>query len=143
MCINCGNTNTKVIDSRLSEDWKTTRRRRECGICWNRFTTYEKIEIINLIVEKTWNRKERYNRNKLEDSILKAVNKRNISILKINDSIRNLELNWANKNTIKSEEIWKNILEKLFKLDYIAYIRYASIHLNFNSKEDFIEFASK
>jgi transcriptional repressor NrdR len=65
-CLNCWNLSTKVLDSRLSDDWNCIRRRRECEICNNRFTTFEKKEIINLIVEKSWNRKERYNINKLD-----------------------------------------------------------------------------
>ena len=76
-CINCGNPNTKVIDSRASDDGKTIRRRRECENCRNRFTTFEKMEIMTLVVEKSGKRIEKYNREKLEDSILKAVNKRN------------------------------------------------------------------
>lgn len=142
-CPNCSNPDTKVIDSRLSEDWKTTRRRRECDKCANRFTTFEKIEVLNLIVLKSWDRKQRYNREKLEDSILKAVNKRNTSTSDIKKIIRDLEFKWSNKNEIKSKEIWKEILEALKKLDTVAYIRYASVYLNFETKEDFIKFINE
>ena len=103
-CVNCWNTNTKVIDSRVTDDWKSIRRRRECETCNNRFTTFEKIEIISLIVEKFWNKKEKYDRNKLEDSILKASDKRNISVNIINDIIRQLEF------------IWSKLLNKLEKM---------------------------
>lgn len=139
-CINCWNDNTRVIDSRVSDDGKTIRRRRECENCHNRFTTFEKIEIINLIVEKSWNRKERYNRDKLEDSIIKALNKRNLSVHVITDIIKSLEFKWSWKQEISSKEIWKDILEALLKIDEVAYIRYASVHLNFESAKDFIEF---
>lgn len=139
-CLNCWNQNTRVVDSRISDDWNCIRRRRECEICNNRFTTFEKKEIINLIVEKSWNRKQRYNRNKLEDSILIATNKRNISVNTINNLILKLENKWSNLTEIKSKNIWKEILDALFILDDVSYIRYASVHLHFDSAKDFIEF---
>ena len=142
-CINCWNYNTKVIDSRSSDDWKSTRRRRECENCHNRFTTFEKMEIMTLIIEKSWNIKQKYNRSKLEDSLLKATNKRNLSIHVINDLITQLEFKWNNKTEITSKEIWKDILEALFVLDDVAYIRYASVHLKFDSAKNFIEFINK
>jgi len=142
-CYKCWNTSTKVIDSRSSDDDKVIRRRRECEVCNNRFTTFEKIEAINLIVLKSWDRKERYNRDKLEDSILKAANKRNLSVYIINDLIRQLEFKWSNKREITSKEIWRDVLNALFVLDDVAYIRYASVHLNFDSAKDFVEFINK
>lgn len=142
-CINCWSDSTRVIDSRTSEDWKAIRRRRECENCNNRFTTFEKMEIMTLIVEKSWDRKQRYNRNKLEDSILKATNKRNLSVHIINDIIRQLEFKWSNKNEITSKEIWKDVLSALYILDDVAYIRYASVHLKFDSSKDFIKFINK
>lgn len=142
-CMNCWNDWTKVIDSRASEDWKSIRRRRECENCHNRFTTFEKMEIMNLVVEKSGNKKERYNKDKLEDSILKASNKRNISVHIINDIIRQLEFKWRTKNEITSKEIWKDVLAALFVLDDVAYIRYASVNLNFDSAKDFIEFINE
>ena len=142
-CFNCWNQDTKVLDSRTSDDWKAVRRRRLCQNCQNRFTTFEKMEIINLVVEKSGNKKERYNRNKLEDSILLAINKRNLSVWKTNDMIRTLESNWSTKTEISSKEIWKDVLNALKALDDVAYIRYASVHLKFNSSSDFIEFINK
>lgn len=139
-CFNCWNTDTKVIDSRTSEDWRSIRRRRECGNCHNRFTTFEKMEIMNLVVEKSWNKKERYNRNKLEDSILLAVNKRNLSVAIINNLIRQLEFKWNSKEEITSKEIWTDVLEVLLELDEVSYIRYASVHLKFKSATDFLGF---
>jgi len=142
-CINCWSDSTRVIDSRASEDWKAIRRRRECENCHNRFTTFEKMEIITLVVEKSWNKKERYNRDKLEDSILKAANKRNLSVHIINDMIRQLEFKWMKKSEITSKEIWKDVLNALVALDDVAYVRYASVHLNFDSAKDFIKFINK
>lgn len=142
-CISCWSTNTKVVDSRISDDWESIRRRRECEECQNRFTTYEKVEIMKLIIEKSWNRKERYVRNKLEDSILKAANKRNLSVKVIWDLIKQLEYKWWSKCEITTKEMWNDILCALIKLDEVAYIRYASVHLNFESAEHFIEFINK
>lgn len=142
-CIKCGENNTKVIDSRVLEDWKSIRRRRECEKCHNRFTTFEKMEIISLIVAKSRDRKERYNSAKLEDSLLKAANKRNISTLILKNIIRNLESKWSNKKEISSKEIWKNVLTALLALDEVAYIRYASVHLKFETSKDFLEFIKK
>lgn len=139
-CISCHSSNTKVIDSRTSDDWESIRRRRECEDCQNRFTTYEKVEIMNLIIEKSWNRKERYVRNKLEDSIIKATNKRNLSVGIINDLIKQLEYKWGCKSEITSKEMWNDILCALLKLDEVAYIRYASVHLNFETAKNFTEF---
>jgi transcriptional repressor nrdR len=81
------------------------RRRRLCENCGNRFTTYEKIEVFSIIVEKSMNRKEKYEKEKLQDSIIKATNKRNISILEINEIITRLENNWSKKSEITSKEI--------------------------------------
>lgn len=142
-CYNCWNTSTRVIDSRASDDNKVIRRRRECEVCNNRFTTFEKIEAINLVVLKSWDRKERYNKNKLEDSIFKATNKRNISLWAINTLIWNLEAKWSNKSEITSKEIWDNLLEWLKDLDQVAYIRYASVYHKFENSSDFIKFISK
>jgi len=142
-CINCWNDDTRVIDSRTSEDGKSIRRRRECGVCHNRFTTYEKREALALMVEKKGDKKERYERLKLEDSILKATNKRNVSILKINQLIRNLELKWSTKTEITSKQIWTDVMKGLSMLDEVSYVRYASVHLRFEKSSDFISFINK
>jgi len=101
------------------------------------------MEIINLIVEKSGNRKQRYNRDKLEDSILKAVNKRNISMGIIADMISNLEFKWGSRTEISSKDIGRDVLQALAERDEVAYIRYASVHLNFETAKDFNEFISK
>jgi transcriptional repressor NrdR len=93
-----------------------------------------------LMILKTWDRRQRYDREKLEDSILKASNKRNISIWVIKDIIRNLEFKWSNKEEVTSKEIWAEVLEALKKIDEVAYIRYASVHLNFENADDFVNF---
>ncbi len=142
-CIKCSSENTKVVDSRVSDDGTSIRRRRECENCNYRFTTFEKMEIINLVVVKSWNKKEKYNREKLEDSFIKAINKRNLSVWTVNDFIRILESKWMSKEEISSKDIWKDILAMLVNLDEVAYIRYASVHLNFETAKDFTEFITE
>jgi len=139
-CGKCGNSDTKVLDSRSSEDGKSIKRRRECSNCQNRFTTYEKIAINSLIVIKSGDIKERYNKDKLEDSILTAANKRGISIAKIEGLIGSLETSWGARTEISSKEIGQGALEKLKEMDEITYIRYASVYHKFESAEDFLSF---
>ncbi|PZM83972.1 transcriptional regulator NrdR [Candidatus Gracilibacteria bacterium] len=142
-CNNCGYLDTKVLDSRNSENGKAIRRRRVCDNCGNRFTTYERIEVFHMIIEKSGNRKEKYDREKLEDSIIKATNKRNISIFEVNNLIDKLENNWSGKSELTSKQIGKDVLEELKKIDEVAYIRYASVHLNFETAKDFVNFIQK
>ena len=142
-CNNCWYENTRVSDSRTSDNGKMIRRRRYCEKCGNRFTTYEKLDVFNIVVEKSWNRRERYDREKLEDSIIKATNKRNISLEQIGSIIDRLENIWSVHDKVTSKQIWKDVLEELKRLDKVAYIRFASVHLNFENPEDFIKFISE
>lgn len=142
-CNKCWNVDTKVMDTRVSQDWKTIRRRRECWNCHNRFTTFERIEIADLIVIKSWNKREFYNREKIEESILKACNKRKVSIQKIHNIIADIELSLGWNKEVMSKDIWVLVLEGLKKLDEVAYIRYASVNLRFNSAKDFLDFIQK
>ena len=139
-CTNCKNEDTRVLDSRVVENGFAIRRRRLCENCGNRFTTYEKIEAFHVVVEKTENRKEKYDREKLKYSILKATNKRNISIFEIENMLDRLENLWSKKSFISSKEIWKDVLNELKNIDEVSYIRYASVHLNFETAADFINF---
>lgn len=142
-CMQCGSTDTKVVDSRIADDGKTVRRRRECENCQHRFTTFEKLEVIDLVVNKSGNKKQKYNRAKLEDSLLKAINKRNISVSQLGEIIAKLEYKWNAHGEVASKQIWKDVLEILAEVDEVAYIRYASVHLNFESAKDFTEFITK
>ena len=98
-CPKCKNLETRVIDSRLSEDGLSIRRRRECEKCAARFTTFERMEFVSFFVNKTSGKKEVYNRSKLETSILKACNKRNIPPEKIESMLNALEIEWAENKT--------------------------------------------
>jgi len=142
-CIKCWNENTKVVDSRVSDDGKSIRRRRECENCNYRFTTFEKIELLNFVVVKSWDRRQKYNKEKLEDSILKAVNKRDLWAWVIKNLIRVLESKWMSKDEITSKKIWKDVLAELAGIDEVAYIRYASVNLNFETAKDFTEFITE
>lgn len=142
-CTVCWNTDTKVLDSRVTEDGKSIKRRRECLNCWNRFNTFEKYEKVSLIVEKTLGKMEEYNEEKLYNSILKAFNKRNISIKIIDNMMLQVEQKLLNKRKITSREIWAFVLEELKKIDEVAYIRYASVYHNFGSADDYLDFINK
>ncbi len=142
-CQKCKNLDTKVIDSRLVDDGKSIRRRRECDRCEHRFTTYEKMEFVKFMVAKSDWRKEIYDKEKLEWSILKACNKRDIDFSKLEKMISVLENSWAsNKKWITSRRIWKDVLNSLADFDEVAYVRYASVYLNFETAKDFVDFIS-
>ncbi len=143
LCPKC-KWSTKVIDSRETEDWKEIRRRRQCEVCWHRFTTYERPQIAKFVVIKSNWEKEFYDREKLEQSILKAINKTSISIQDVENMLTDLEMEWIkNKKGVTSKRIWKDVLEQLEKLNEVAAIRYASVYYNFQSKEDFIKYITE
>jgi len=140
-CLKCKNTDTKVIDSRVTDDGKAIRRRRECEKCGSRFTTFEKMEFTNFLVSKSDGNKQLYDRDKVKKSIYLTCNKRDIDPDVIDDMITNLESEWGgNKKLVTSTRIWKDILCALKKIDKVAFIRYASVYHNFENEENFIEF---
>ena len=141
LCPKCKNLETRVIDSRISEDGLSIRRRRECESCHARFTTFERMEFISFFVTKTSGKKELYNRSKLETSIMKACNKRNIPHEKIESMINALEIDWAeNKTGVTSKRIGKDVLHKLKDIDDVACLRFASVYNHFDSYKDFVGF---
>ena len=140
-CPKCKNIDTKVIDSRVGEDSTYIRRRRECEKCGARFTTFERMEFVSFMVTKNDGRKELYDRSKVQSSIMKACNKRPVDPNAIEQAINELEHEWAsNKKGITSKRIGKDILRKLQDIDDIAYLRFASVYLNFDSAEKFLDF---
>jgi len=140
-CLKCKNPDTKVIDSRVTDDGKAIRRRRECEKCKSRFTTFEKMEFTNFLVVKSDWSKELYDREKVKKSIYLTCNKRDINPDVIDSMITDLESEWwGNKKLVTSKRIWKDILYELRKIDKVAYIRYASVYHNFETPEDFIDF---
>jgi transcriptional repressor NrdR len=140
-CPKCKNLDTKVIDSRIAEDGKSIRRRRECEKCWARFTTFERMEFINFLVTKSSGEQEMYDRSKVQQSIGKAIYKRNVDMVAVERIINELESEWAaNKKGISSKRIGKDILRRLKDIDQVAYVRFASIYHNFEDVGSFADF---
>ncbi|HIW75209.1 transcriptional regulator NrdR [Gordonibacter sp.] len=138
-CPSCGNIESKVVDSRPSEDGTAIRRRRECLDCGRRFTTYERLGDNPLIVIKTDGSSEAYDRQKLMRGLLTACAKRPISpeqIASLIDSIET-ELRNASRNEIRSKELGDMALARLAKLDDVAYVRFASVYKDFQNVEEF------
>ncbi len=136
-CIFCGYEETKVIDSRESED--LTRRRRECLKCEKRFTTYERAESPNVYVIKKDGRRELYSPEKLRHGLLKACEKRPVPLEKIDEALHKIEgkLRSLSENEIHSKALGEEVMEQLKSLDKIAYIRFASVYREFADLEDF------
>ncbi len=140
-CPKCKNLDTKVIDSRATEDGKAIRRRRECEKCGSRFTTFERLEFVSFMVTKSSGESEQYDRAKIVNSMMKALVKREFDPEKLDNTINALENEWAqNKQGITSRRIGRDILRKLRDLDEVAFLRYASIYHNHESVKGFVKF---
>lgn len=139
-CPFCGEIDNKVIDSRLSKNASVIRRRRECLICKRRFTTYEQIEEIPIMIVKKDDRREVFNRDKVRSGMKRACEKRNISMVVIEEFIDELErdLREIGEKEIQSHIIGEKIMEKLHDLDDVAYVRFASVYREFKDVNDFV-----
>ena len=140
-CPFCSSDNTRVIDSRPADDNNSIRRRRMCDECGKRFTTYEKVETIPLIVIKKDNNREQYDRAKIEGGVLRACYKRPVSatdIQKTIDSIETVVFNREEKE-IPSSVIGEIVMEKLKDLDPVAYVRFASVYREFKDVNTFMD----
>jgi transcriptional repressor NrdR len=139
LCPFCSHSETKVIDSRDTNDGKITRRRRECEKCQSRFSTYEEVELLRLSVVKKNGKKEEYDKHKLEHSIRKALAKRPVTDEKVAKLMGDIELaiRALEKSEVTTREIGKIILAKLKELDEVAYVRFASVYKSFGSIESF------
>lgn len=140
-CPFCNNDTIKVIDSRPSEESNSIRRRRQCENCGKRFTTYEKIETIPMIVIKRDGTREAFDRDKLLNGIVKSCNKRSVSLKQIEqivDEIENTVLNSLEKE-ITSAKIGELVMEKLKEVDEVAYVRFASVYRQFKDINTFME----
>lgn len=143
-CPKCQNLETKVIDSRVIDDWQTIRRRRECEFCNNRFTTFERREFTDLTVVKKDGKKELYDRKKIKRALMLSLAKREYDSEKIEEILNNLESQWTSEwDEISSQKIGDDILEVLKELDPVAYIRFASVYKSFDNLEDFKKFIEK
>lgn len=139
-CSVCGNLESRVVDSRQSEDGAKIRRRRECLKCGTRFTTYEEIETVPLMVVKRDKSREPFDREKLRGKIQRACVKRPVSTERIDQLLFEIETYFANQMTkeIPSAEIGRLVLEKLRDIDEVAYIRFASVYKDFKDIDSFL-----
>lgn len=139
ICPFCGHSETKVVDSRDTNDGKAIRRRRECEKCQARFSTYEEMEIMRLTVVKRDGSKQEYLRSKIGIGIRKALEKRPVSEEKIEKVIGDIEYEIQGRESgeITSKEIGKIILEKLKEIDDVGYLRFASVYKSFKSADSF------
>lgn len=144
-CPYCGKKNTSVVDSREAEDQTTIRRRRNCGECGKRFTTYERVEGIDLKVIKKDGTKEDFSREKLRRGIVKATWKRPVSMSEVDEMIDEVERRLRQRDAceVKSWEIGNLVINRLKKLDMLSYLLFASVYRDFENVEDFIEEINK
>ena len=140
-CPFCSHENTRVIDSRPAEDNNSVRRRRVCDECGKRFTTYEKIETIPLIIIKKDNNREAYDRAKIEAGVLRACHKRPVSAQQITTLVDEVENEIFNREEreIPSGTIGELVMNKLKDLDAVAYVRFASVYREFKDVNTFMD----
>lgn len=139
-CPYCGKENTRVIDSRPTDD-SSIRRRRQCDECGKRFTTYEKVETLPLIVVKKDNNREPYDREKIVAGIVRSCHKRPISMKQINDMVDDIEGQIFNmeEKEISTTTIGSIVMDKLKDLDEVAYVRFASVYREFKDVNTFMD----
>lgn len=140
-CPFCGHSESKVVDSRATDYSEKIRRRRECLKCQERFTTYETIESIPIIVIKRDGSREIFNEDKLLRGVLKACEKRPIKIVELEEMVHNIKKQLQNsmEKEVASLDIGKLIMEKLKKIDSVAYIRFASVYRQFSDTSQFMD----
>jgi transcriptional repressor NrdR len=145
ICPFCGNEDTQVKDSRPAEDGGAIRRRRLCGKCDARFTTFERVQIREIVLVKRDGRKSVFDREKLERSFDIALRKRDFDAeavgMAINDIVRQLESHAD--GDVPSARVGELVMAALYKLDQVAYVRYASVYRNFREAKDFEAFVEK
>ena len=138
ICPKCEHEDTRVLDSRETEGQKAIRRRRECGKCKHRFTTFERVESTEFLVVKKDGTRESYDREKLAKGIWKSCEKRKVTEEQISHMINKLEENWAKLGKeVPSKQIGEDVMDALIGLDDVAYIRFASVYRQFKDIESF------
>jgi transcriptional repressor NrdR len=139
-CPYCAKVDNKVIDSRMSKDGRTIRRRRECLKCFRRFTTYERLEEVLPMVIKKDGRRESFNRDKIIEGIKKSCQKRPVSVTKIEEFVDSLEVYFQElgKKEIESKEIGERVINNLKDWDEVAYVRFASVYRQFKDINEFM-----
>jgi|SRR5690625_25415 len=140
-CPYCSYMESKVVDSRPTDEGQAIRRRRECMECGKRFTTYEKIEEIPMMVVKKDGNRESYDRNKLLNGIIKSCEKRPVSMKEIEGLVEDIEKTLSNslEREVTSVEIGEMVMDKLKDLDQVAYVRFASVYRQFKDVNSFME----
>lgn len=143
-CPFCANDDTQVKDSRPTEDATAIRRRRQCGSCGARFTTFERVQLREVTVVKSGDRREPFDRSKLENSLALACRKRPVTQERIDQLISGIQrqVETAGEPEVPSSRIGEMVMEGLKQLDSVAYIRFASVYRDFSEAKDFEEFAS-
>lgn len=138
-CPYCGNKETEVVETRVSEEVETIRRRRSCQKCEKRFTTYERVENINLVVIKKDGKREQFNRDKLKGGIIRSCEKTRVSVEDIERIVTEIEreLRGADSIEVESKKIGQLVATRLKKIDKVAYIRFSSVFRRFVDVEDF------
>jgi transcriptional repressor NrdR len=144
-CPFCGNIDTQVKDSRPAEDHVSIRRRRFCPACGGRFTTYERVQLRDLVVVKKNGRREPFDRDKLERSIRIALQKRPVEPERIEQMVSGIvrRLESLGETDIASDKIGEIVMETLARIDTVAYVRFASVYKNFQAADDFEDFVSE
>ena len=140
-CPYCGHPDTKVIDSRPVEENNAIRRRRACDVCGKRFTTYEKVETIPLIIIKKDNNREQYSRSKIERGIIRACYKRPVSAEAIQKAVERIEIKIYNLEAkeVSSTDVGEIVMDELKNLDEVAYVRFASVYREFKDVNTFMD----
>lgn len=140
-CPYCGFSEDKVVESRSTLDDTAIRRRRECLKCEKRYTSYEKIEELELRVVKRDGRREQYNREKIISGIVRALEKRPVSMKTINEVVDEIEKNLHSRfqGEVPTKEIGELVIERLHEIDKVAYVRFASVYRQFEDVRDFVE----
>ena len=144
-CPHCGYQESKVVDSRHSEDGTSIRRRRECLSCQKRFTTYETVESLPIIVVKRDNSRQSFDRNKIMNGMLRACEKRPVSMQDLENAVNEIESLVQNslEREITTEYIGELVMEKLKALDEVAYVRFASVYRQFKDIHSFMQELNK
>ena len=139
-CMYCGYTESKVIDSRSTDEGRTSRSRRECMQCGKRFTTYETIETTPVLVVKNGGNRQAFDPNKIKNGIIKACEKRPVSMYKIEKLVEDIKKQIYNslEQEITSKQIGEMVMEGLRQIDEVAYVRYASVYRSFTDISSFM-----
>ena len=144
-CPFCGNVDTQVKDSRPAEDHVAIRRRRFCPACGGRFTTYERVQLRDLVVIKSNGRREDFDRDKLERSVRIALQKRPIEPERIDQMVSGIvrRLESMGESDIESDKVGEIVMDTLARIDTVAYVRFASVYKNFQAADDFNDFVQE